>query len=96
MICAVHEKLIKVLNWQNPHLKPEYVTTYETGSNYKPIKNILEGSVYFSYGKDFQYFVATGEVIDNTSIVLKRENIGDVNIKGFEITLKYQILKILY
>ena len=53
---------------------------------------LIETSIYFSYGKDFQYFVATGEVIDNTSIVLKRENIGDVYINGFEITFKYQIL----
>ena len=86
-------KINKGFKLANPHLKPEFVTTYEAGSNYKPIKNLLiETSIYFSYGKDFQYFVATGEVIDNTSIVLKRENIGDVYINGFEITFKYQIL----
>ncbi len=87
-------KINKGFKLANPQLKPEYVTTYEAGSNYKPLNNLLlESSIYFSQGKDFQYFVATGEVVDNTSIVLKRENIGDVNIKGFELSAKYQLIK---
>ncbi len=87
-------KINKGFKLANPQLKPEYVTTYEAGCNYKPMNNLLlESSIYFSQGKDFQYFVATGEVVDNTSIVLKRENIGDVNIKGFELSAKYQLIK---
>lgn len=87
-------KINKGFKLANPKLKPEYVTTYEIGNTYKPISNLIfESSVYFSEGKDFQYFVATGDIIDNTSIVLKRENIGKVNILGFEISAKYQLFK---
>jgi iron complex outermembrane receptor protein len=87
-------KITKGFKEANPQLKPEYVFTYEIGNTYKPTSNLMfESSIYFSEGKDFQYFVATGEIVDNTSIVLKRENIGKVNIAGFEISAKYQWFK---
>ncbi|NVN95131.1 MAG: TonB-dependent receptor [Bacteroidetes bacterium] len=88
------KKITKGFKLANPNLKPEYVTSYEIGCNYKPINNLLfESSLYYSRGKDFQYFVATGEVIDLDKIVLKRENIGKVNIYGFETSMKYQLTK---
>jgi len=87
-------KISKGFKMANPKLKPEYVNTFEIGNSYKPSdKLIFENSIYFSQGKDFQYFVTTGETIDNTTVVLKRENIGKVNIMGFELTAKYQLLK---
>jgi iron complex outermembrane receptor protein len=87
-------KISKGFKLANPELKPEYVTSLELGCNYKPVNNlILESSIYYSFGKDFQYFVATGEVIDLDKIVLKRENIGKVNIYGFETSVKWQLTK---
>jgi len=88
------KKITKGFKLANPNLKPEYVTSYEIGSNYKPNnKLLLESSVYYSFGKDFQYFVATGEIIDLDKIVLKRENIGKVNIYGFETSTVFQFTK---
>jgi len=84
-------KINKGFKLANPTLKPEYVTSYEIGSNYKPNHHLLvETSIYYSFGKDFQYFVATGQIIDLDKIVLKRENIGKVNIYGFETSVKIQ------
>jgi len=85
-------KINKGFKMANPHLKPEYVSNYEIGSNFKPSPHLLfESSIYYSFGKDFQYFVATGEIIDLDKIVLKRENIGKVNIYGFETSVKFQM-----
>ena len=85
-------KINKGFKMANPDLKPEYVSTFEIGSNYKPNNHLLfETSVYYSLGKDFQYFVVNGDVIDLENIVLKRENIGKVNIYGFEISAKWQL-----
>ncbi len=87
-------KINKGFKLANPELKPEYVTSYEIGSNFKPANNLLvESSIYYSLGNDFQYFVATGQIIDLDKIVLKRENIGKVNIYGFETSVKYQLNK---
>ncbi len=87
-------KINKGFKKANPELKPEYITNYEIGSNYKPTNSLLfEGSIYYSHGKDFQYFVATGEVVEDDKIVLMRENIGKVNIYGFETSAKFQLNK---
>ncbi|MFZ4398988.1 MAG: TonB-dependent receptor [Bacteroidales bacterium] len=88
------KKITKGFKLANPELKPEYVNSFEIGSNYKAAANLhIENSIYFSTGRDFQYFVATGEYIDLDKIVLKRENIGKVNIYGLETSVKYQAFK---
>ncbi|MCX6231195.1 MAG: TonB-dependent receptor [Bacteroidetes bacterium] len=89
-------KITKGFKLANPNLKPEYVSSVEIGNTYKPNNNLLfESSVYYSRGTDFQYFVATGEFIDIDKIVLRRENIGKVNIYGLETSVKYQLTNYL-
>jgi len=89
-------KISKGFKLANPELKPETITTYEGGMTWKPNERLkIEPSVYFSKGRDFQYFVPTGDSIDTgggeIKPVLKRENISEVEITGAEINVFYQI-----
>lgn len=90
-------KITKGFKLANPELQPETITSYEWGWNID-LKNkvYLKPSVYFSKGKDFQYFVATGDSIDtggsSLKPVLQRRNITEVEIKGAEITIDWQIM----
>lgn len=91
-------KINKGFKLANPELKPETITTYEAGLTWKPSEKLkIEPSVYFSKGKDFQYFVPTGDSIDTgggeIKPVLKRENISEVQITGLEINVFYQLHK---
>jgi iron complex outermembrane recepter protein len=82
----------------NPDLKPERIQTFELGAGLKPIKWLtLQPCVYYSIGTDFQYFVANGDSVytsgTNKKPVIKRENVGRVNIAGFECKLIVQFRK---
>jgi len=88
-------KIRKGFKLANPELGPEYLTNYELGATLKFFDKLtIEPSVYYSIGKDFQYFVGTGDSIDTGSGELKpvyqRQNISDVEIIGAEITTVYQ------
>lgn len=90
-------KITKGFKLANPDLQAETITSCEWGWNIDLKNNIyIQPSVYFSKGKDFQYFVATGDSIDtggsSLKPVLQRRNITEVDIKGAEITIDWQIL----
>jgi len=94
-------KIRKGFKLANPELRPEYLTNYELGFNLKFIDKItIEPSVYYSLGKDFQYFVGTGDSIDTGGDDLKpiyqRQNIAGVEVIGAEISVSYRILKGLH
>jgi len=79
----------------NPHLRPEVLINYEIGATlHLQNKLVIEPSIYYSVGNDFQYFVGTGDSIytggDNLKPVLKRENISKASIYGAEISLTYR------
>ena len=79
----------------NPLIKPEFLSNYETGFDVNiSAKFRVSGSLYYSRGKDFQYYVSTGKTIDMGFIrpVFIRDNISDVEIYGAESELKYDIL----
>lgn len=89
-------KITKGFKLANPKLKPETITTYEWGWNYQPIDNIkIEPSLYYSLGKDFQYFVGTGDSIDTGGQRLKpelqRQNISEVEVMGAEVTINWKL-----
>jgi outer membrane receptor protein involved in Fe transport len=91
-------KISKGFKLANPDLNAETILTYEWGINWKPLSNLsFEPSVYFSQGKDFQYFVPNGDSIDtggsNIKPVLQRQNISEVEIFGFEINARWQLVK---
>ncbi|MEI6059154.1 MAG: TonB-dependent receptor [Bacteroidota bacterium] len=83
----------------NPAIKPEYLSNYETGIDLKPTeKSTFTTSVYYSRGKDFQYYVSNGQTIDmgfGDRPIFVRANISDVEIYGLEAEVKYDILSSL-
>ena len=73
----------------NPELKPEYIHSIEMGAELAPAKWIrLQPVIFYSVGKDFQYFVARGDSVttsgSNPKPVISRQNVGLVNIWGAE------------
>jgi outer membrane receptor protein involved in Fe transport len=57
---------------------------------------LLQPSIFYSKGTDFQYFVGTGDSIysgNKPKPVLRRENIGNIQIFGQEIGLRVQVTR---
>lgn len=79
----------------NPSLKPEYLTNFETGIDAQPSgKTQVALSVYYSRGKDFQYYVTNGQTIDmgfGDRPVMLRSNISKVEIYGTEAEIRYNL-----
>jgi iron complex outermembrane receptor protein len=77
----------------NPDLNPQTLTNYEIGFNTRPFKNAqFKTAVYYSVGKDFQYFVETGNEVDGQREVT-RENIAEIEIFGAEFFFQYDFTK---
>ncbi len=79
----------------NPAVKPEYLSNYETGIDLKPFDKLtIATSLYYSRGKDFQYYVSNGQTIDmgfGDKPIFVRANISDVEIYGVEAECQYEI-----
>ena len=91
-------KIRKGFKLANPELGPEYLTNYELGFTLNFFDKLsVEPSVYLSEGKDFQYFVGTGDSIDTGSGDLKpvyqRQNVSKVEVLGAEISTTYHLHK---
>lgn len=73
----------------DPDLKPEYLDNIEAGLDYKPVSWAkFTSSIYFSNGRDFLYYVSTGDSIDmgfGNRPIMVRSNISSVEIKGAEL-----------
>ena len=87
--------IIKGFKLANPALGPEHLNNFETGYSAGIAKKLkVEQSFFFSLGKDFQYFVASGDSVytggNNLKPVLQRQNISKVRSYGTEITLSIQ------
>lgn len=75
----------------NPNLGPEYLNNYEAGMRLVPFKNwTIEPCIFYSFGNDFLYYVATGDSLSNRPIY-RRENISQVGVYGTEIDLKWNL-----
>lgn len=83
----------------DPNLKPEYLDNFEIGSDFSPLRNIkIASSLYYSIGKDFLYYVSTGDSIDmgfGERPIMKRSNISKVNIYGAEFEFLYNPISVL-
>ncbi|HOY31592.1 MAG TPA: TonB-dependent receptor [Bacteroidales bacterium] len=82
----------------NPGLKPERIQSVELGAGLRPAKWLLiQPIVFYSKGIDFQYFVATGDSVYTSGVnmkpVIKRQNVGRVNIAGFELKTSISFTK---
>ena len=79
----------------NPDLVPELITTFEIGSDIKLMKDLtLNGSMYYSLGKNFMYNVSTGDSVNmgyKIAPLLKKQNISKVEIYGTEVEIKYDL-----
>jgi outer membrane receptor protein involved in Fe transport len=84
----------------NPDLKPEYLDNFEIGTDIiVQDKLIISPSGFYSIGTDFHAYISTGDSIflsGKNRPIIKKENIGKVNIYGAEINLSYEIIKNLY
>jgi iron complex outermembrane receptor protein len=83
----------------NPELEPEHLNNFEAGGSFVINKYVrFEPSVYYSVGRQFQYFVGTGDTVYSTSgakAILKRENVSKAAITGAEATLRISPAKAL-
>ncbi len=80
----------------NPDLKPEKIDNFELGADFFFTEKLkLNTSVYYSIGRDFQYFAGTGDTVDVDRAVVKRENISKVNIVGTETGITFKAFKFL-
>lgn len=93
-LCSTR-KITKGFKIANPNLKPETLISSEFGVSYNPNKELTVNITgYYSYGINFQYFVATGDSIDtggsDRKPVLMRDNVGEVVVKGAELAVRWQ------
>lgn len=87
-------KINKGFKIANPYLKPEKVINYELGSSQILFDKLqLDHSLSFSQGRDFQYFITIQPETAFETAIYQRKNIGKVNIFGYEITAKYNVLR---
>ena len=92
-------KITKGFKQANPDLRPEILYNYELGMRKYMLhqKLHIDAAAYYSIGKDFQYFMGTGDSTytggDALKPVLKRMNIGEIIIKGFEFDVDYDLNK---
>lgn len=87
-------KINKGFRLANPNLKPEYLTNYEIGFTHVQSEKLTVSTTgYYSFGHDFQYLVSTGDSVDTGGNSLKpvliSDNIGKVEIAGFELSTNY-------
>lgn len=77
----------------NPELDPEKIDSFEVGLDYSPLKRVKIGSsVYYSIGKDFLYYVPTGDSLSGRPLY-KRENIDRVISYGMEIDARFYLTR---
>lgn len=84
----------------NPDAGPEYLTNLEAGSDFTIAGRLRASlSAYYSTGKDFLYYVNTGDSIDmgyGLRPILVRTNIPLVEITGAEAELSYPVNSSIY
>lgn len=74
----------------NPDLGPEKIDNYEVGATFRILKNLsVSPSFYYAKGKDFLYYVATGEKLWGKRDIFQRQNISKVDVKGLEADVDF-------
>ena len=75
----------------NPELGPETIDNYEIGLDYSPYPSMkISPTIYYSQGKEFLYYINTGELLWGSRPIYKRENVTEVNIKGAECDVVFK------
>lgn len=74
----------------NPDLGPEKIDNYEIGGKCSLLPNLsVSPSLYYARGKDFLYYVATGEKLWGKRDIYQRQNISGVELRGLEADVDY-------
>lgn len=77
--------------YANPNLGPESLNNFEIGADLFPIEKLkISATVWYSLGKDFLYYVSTGDSLFGRSIYI-RENVTNLTSRGAELSLEYQL-----
>lgn len=75
----------------NPGLGPEQIDNYEIGGTFWLTQRLsVSPSFYYAKGKDFLYYVATGDKLWGKRDIFQRQNISKVDVKGIEADLNYK------
>lgn len=75
----------------NPELGPETIDNFEIGGDFSLSDKItMAPSVFYAQGKDFLYYVATGDSLWGKRPVYQRQNITEVNIFGIELQTMFR------
>jgi iron complex outermembrane receptor protein len=81
----------------NPALEPEILDNFEVGTDIMLLKKLhLAASLYYSVGKDFMYYVSTGDSVNmgyKMTPVFIKSNISQVEITGLELDMDADPLK---
>jgi len=81
----------------NPALKPEVLDNFEVGTDLLLFKKLhVAASLYYSIGRDFMYYVSTGDSVNmgyKRTPVFMKQNISKVDIAGFELDLDIDPVK---
>jgi len=94
-------RISKGFKLANPDLQPEHLVTYEVGGNIKIGSSLkFDAALFYSQGRDFQYFVSTGDSIDagadDIRPIVMRKNISSVDVYGGEFSVRFTPTKWLY
>ncbi|MDE6452087.1 MAG: TonB-dependent receptor, partial [Odoribacter sp.] len=74
----------------NPELGPEQLDNYEIGGTFWLTPRLsFSPSFYYARGRDFLYYVATGEKMWGRMDIFRRENVSKVDMKGIEADLDF-------
>jgi iron complex outermembrane receptor protein len=76
----------------NPELGPESINNFEIGGDITPGKRLsVKPSLFYSKGKDFLYYVATGDSLWGKRPVYQRQNITEVEIYGLDLNTNFKV-----
>ena len=74
----------------NPELGPEQIDNYEIGGTFRLTKNLsFSPSLYYAKGKDFLYYVTTGEKMWGKRYIFQLQNVSKDDEKRNKPDLKY-------
>jgi iron complex outermembrane receptor protein len=78
----------------NPELGHETIYNYEIGATLKVNQKFsISPTFFYAKGKDFLYYVQTGNLLWGKRPIYQRQNITSVNIYGIEIDVNYDFSK---
>ena len=80
--------------YANPELGPESMENFELGVDVFPVTNLkISASAYYALGKNFLYYVSSGDSLYGRMPIYIRKNVTNVTIQGAEVEISYELLK---